>query len=136
MRWRSGLMGFSLIGAPVLRLECFDPSILKDGEPARHPRSINLAAVLSPHGQKPGRLLPRERVRSMAQLGPRLGRGGGPLRATKLNQQGCCRTADDGDKHLVGARWAAQGIDDCLQGSADTQAMVEVAGVARMPITS
>ena len=46
-----------------MRLECFDPSILKDGEPARHPRSINLAAV---HGQKPGRLLPRERVRSLA----------------------------------------------------------------------
>src|SRR5260370_23137092 len=33
MRWRSGLMGFSLIGAPVLRLECFDPSILKTESP-------------------------------------------------------------------------------------------------------
>jgi hypothetical protein len=33
MRWRSGLMGFSLIAAPVLRLECCDPSILKAEPP-------------------------------------------------------------------------------------------------------
>jgi hypothetical protein len=52
-------MGFSLIGAPVLRLECFDPSILKDGESARHPRSISLVTVLPAYGQHPGCLLPR-----------------------------------------------------------------------------
>jgi hypothetical protein len=33
MRRRSGLMGFSLIVAPVLRLECFNPSILKTEPP-------------------------------------------------------------------------------------------------------
>src|ERR1700730_7943049 len=33
MRWRSGLMGFSLIGAPVSRLGCFNPSILKTEPP-------------------------------------------------------------------------------------------------------
>jgi hypothetical protein len=36
MRWRSGLMGLSLIGSPVSRLECLDPSILKTEHPARH----------------------------------------------------------------------------------------------------
>ena len=56
MRWRSGLMGFSLIGAPVSRLECFNPSILKAEPPARHQRSINVVAVLSVYL---GRLLPR-----------------------------------------------------------------------------
>ena len=39
-----------------LEVECFNPSILKDGAPARHLRSINLVAVLSAY---PGRLLPR-----------------------------------------------------------------------------
>src|SRR5258708_28785241 len=33
MRRRSGLMGFSLIGFPVLRLECLNPSILKTERP-------------------------------------------------------------------------------------------------------
>src|SRR5215471_7377071 len=33
MRWRSGLMGFSLIGAPVLRLECLTPRSSKTESP-------------------------------------------------------------------------------------------------------
>ncbi len=52
-------MDFSLIGAPVLRLECFDPSILKTERPPRHLRSINVVTVLSAYDQHPGRFLPR-----------------------------------------------------------------------------
>jgi hypothetical protein len=59
MRWRSGLMGFSLIGAPVSRLECFNPPILKTEPPARHQRSINALAVLLAYGEHPGHFLPR-----------------------------------------------------------------------------
>src|SRR5436309_3162694 len=36
MRGRRSLMGFSLIGAPVLRLEVANPSILKTEHPPRH----------------------------------------------------------------------------------------------------
>src|SRR5689334_12230795 len=43
MRRRNGLMGFSLIGvSPVLRLECFDPSILKTECPVCHLISVGL----------------------------------------------------------------------------------------------
>jgi len=40
MRWRSGLMGFSLIGGSCLEVGVLDPSILKTERPARHLRSI------------------------------------------------------------------------------------------------
>ena len=50
-RWRSGLMDFSLIGAPVLRLECLNPSILKTEHPLRHPCSINVVTSLKARRQ-------------------------------------------------------------------------------------
>jgi hypothetical protein len=36
MLWRNGLMDLSLIRVSVLRLECFDPPILKTERLARH----------------------------------------------------------------------------------------------------
>jgi hypothetical protein len=40
MRWRSGLMGFSLIGGSCLEVGVRDPSILKTERPPVTPRSI------------------------------------------------------------------------------------------------
>src|SRR6266404_6307977 len=46
MRWRSGLMGFSLIGGSCLEVGVLQPLDPQDGAPARHQRSINALAVL------------------------------------------------------------------------------------------
>jgi hypothetical protein len=40
MRWRSGLMGFSLIGGSCLEVGMLEPLNPQDGAPARHPCSI------------------------------------------------------------------------------------------------
>src|SRR5712664_2173273 len=53
MRWRSGLMGFSLIGGSCLEVGVLDPSILKTERPLRHLRSINVVTGLKPHGFTP-----------------------------------------------------------------------------------
>src|SRR6266478_4042536 len=46
MRWRNGLMGFSLIGGSCLEVGVLQPLDPQDGAPARHQRSINALAVL------------------------------------------------------------------------------------------
>jgi hypothetical protein len=40
MRWRSGLMGFSLIGGSCLEVGVLEPLDPQDGAPARHLRSF------------------------------------------------------------------------------------------------
>ena len=40
MRWRSGLMGFSLIGGSCLEVGVLEPLNPQDGAPARHLRSF------------------------------------------------------------------------------------------------
>src|SRR5580700_1186394 len=72
MRRRNGLMGFSLIGGSCLEVGVLDPSILKTEHPPRHPSSIKMVTGLNAHGQRPCRLFPRERVRSVAHSGAEL----------------------------------------------------------------
>src|SRR5258707_10889052 len=54
IRWRSGLMGFSLIGGSCLEVGVLDPSILKTEHPLRHHRSITWLPSGS-HAQPRGR---------------------------------------------------------------------------------
>jgi hypothetical protein len=65
MRRRNGLMGFVLFGGSSLEVGVLDPSILKTERPPRHPRSIKMVIGPKAHGQRPCRLLPRQRVRSV-----------------------------------------------------------------------
>ena len=66
MRWRNGLMGFSLIGVSCLEVGVLDPSILKTERPARHLISAGLIPRRSPARSA----LPRERFRSVARFRP------------------------------------------------------------------
>jgi hypothetical protein len=64
MRWRIGLMGFSLIGGSCLEVGVLDPSILKtERPPVTRVRSNDYCADAMRR-----RTLPRERVRSLAQM--------------------------------------------------------------------
>jgi hypothetical protein len=66
---RNGLMGLSLIAVSCLEVGVLDPSILKTERPARH--LISTGARPLPEHQLARSVLPRERVRSLTQLGYR-----------------------------------------------------------------
>src|ERR1700693_4426982 len=68
-RWRSGLMGFSLIGGSCLEVGVLDPSILKtERPPVTYARSNSYCAGCNTP-DRPASALPRERVRSLALFG-------------------------------------------------------------------
>ena len=66
MRWRSGLMGFSLIGGSCLEVGVLDPSILKTERPPVTCARSNGYCGRCNAPDRPARALPRERVRSLA----------------------------------------------------------------------
>ena len=51
IRWRSGLMGLSLIRVSRLEVRVLDPSILKTERPLRHPRLITWLLAFRPYPQ-------------------------------------------------------------------------------------
>src|SRR6202171_1892747 len=72
IRWRSGLMGFSLIGGSCLEVGVLDPSILKTER-----RSVSLVRLPGYHQahmlNRAVDALPRERVRSITHSGHTVG---------------------------------------------------------------
>src|SRR3984885_7748934 len=48
MRWRSGLMGFSLIGGSCLEVGVLEPLDPQDGAPARHLRPVQMVTTVDP----------------------------------------------------------------------------------------
>ena len=69
IHWRSGLMGFSLIGGSRLEVGVLGSSILKTERPLRYPRSINGLPRPAHAPNRAAAVLPRERVRSLAESG-------------------------------------------------------------------
>src|SRR5438477_9724555 len=70
MRWRSGLMGFSLTWCSCLEVEVLDPLILKTGH--RPVAALGLPVHMHPLPLAPlfaRSALPRKRVRSVIRLG-------------------------------------------------------------------
>src|SRR5258708_39758173 len=69
MRWRSGLMGFSLIGGSCLEVGVLDPSILKTERPPVTRARSNGYCGRRNTPDRPASPVPRERVRSLAPNG-------------------------------------------------------------------
>src|SRR5712692_3256906 len=69
MRWRSGLMGLSLIGSSCLEVGVLDPSILKTERPPVTRARSNSYCGRRNTPDRAATTLPRERVRSLARSG-------------------------------------------------------------------
>ncbi len=65
MRWRSGLMGVSLIGGSCLEVGVLDPSILKTERPPVTCARSNGYCGRCNAPDRPASALPRERVRTL-----------------------------------------------------------------------
>jgi hypothetical protein len=70
MRWRSGLMGFSLIGGSCLEVGVLDPSILKTERPPVTRARSNGCRGRRNAPDRAASPLPRERVRSLTRKRP------------------------------------------------------------------
>src|SRR6266851_5941925 len=68
MRWRSGLMGVSLIVGSCLEVGVLDPSILKTERPPVTCARSNGYCGRCNAPDRPASALPRERVRSLAHM--------------------------------------------------------------------